>query len=155
MAADYSELLQALKRAAVEAVEAGKPAAFCYGTVTGVEPLQIMADQKLPLGEKQLELTRAVQDCWLDVEICTHTENDAFMNGKHTHAISDTYTGGGSCDNGNLDTTHKHAIKGRKRLRIYNGLQVGERVLLLRWPGGQKYLVLDRVSPAVTKGDWQ
>ena len=153
--ADYVELLQTMKRAAVEAVAAGQPLALCYGTVSSVEPLQIMADQKLPLDEMQLELCSAVQDCWLDVEICTHTENDAFMNGKHTHAISDTYTGGGSCDNGNLDTTHKHSIKGRKKLRIYNGLQVGERVLLLRWPGGQKYLVLDRVSPAVTKGDWQ
>lgn len=155
MAADYGDLLQALKRAAVEAVEAGKPAAFCYGTVTGTEPLQIMADQKLPLEEMQLELTSAVQDCLVDIEINTCTENDAFMNGQHTHRITDTYTGGGSCDEGNLNTTHKHAIKGRKKLRIYNGLQVGERVLMLRFQGGQKYLVLDRVSAAITKGDWQ
>ncbi len=53
-----------------------------------------------------------------------------------------------------MDTTHKHAVKGRKKLRLFNGLQVGERVLLLRWQGGQKYLVLDRVSEAVTKGEW-
>ena len=134
---DYSELLQALKRAAVEAVEVGKPAAFCYGTVTGVEPLQIMADQKLPLGEKQLELTRAVQDYNVDIEISTNTE--------------DKSGGGGYAE----FAAHKHEIKGCKKLRIYNGLQVGERVLLLRWQGGQKYLVLDRVSPAVTRGDWQ
>ena len=62
--------------------------------------------------------------------------------------------GGGSADEGNLNTTHKHAVKGRKKLRLFNGLQVGERVLLLRWQGGQKYLVLDRVSEAVTKGEW-
>ncbi|MCM1136325.1 MAG: DUF2577 domain-containing protein [Clostridium sp.] len=153
MPADYTELLQALKRAAVEAVEAGKPVTFCYGTVTSVKPLQIQVDPKLLLEEMQLELTNAVQDIWLDVEVSTHTENDAFMNGRHTHRISDTYTGGGSCDQGNLDTTHKHAIKGRKKLRIFNGLQVGERVLLLRWQGGQRFLVLDRVSPAITKGD--
>lgn len=155
LAADYGEFLQVLKRAAVEAVEAGKPAAFCYGTVEAVEPLQIMSEQKLLLEAEQLELCSAVQDCLVDVEISTHTENDSFMNGRHTHSISDTYTGGGSCDEGNLNTTHKHAIKGRKKLRIFNGLQVGERVLLLRWPGGQKFLVLDRVSPAVVKGDWQ
>ena len=153
--ADYTELLQALKRAAVEAVEAGKPVILCYGTVTSVEPLQIQVEQKLTLEKEQLELTRAVQDYWLDIEISTFTENDAFMNGKHTHSITDTYTGGGSCDEGNLNTTHKHAIKGRKKLRIYNGLQEGERVLLLRFQGGQKYLVLDRVSPTITKGDWQ
>ena len=77
------------------------------------------------------------------------------MTGVQTCALPISYTGGGSCDEGNLNSTHKHAIKGCKKLRIYNGLQVGERVLLLRWQGGQKFLVLDRVSPAVTKGDWQ
>lgn len=152
--ADYTELLQAIKRAALEAVAAGQPVALCYGTVRSVEPLQIMADQKLPLEAEQLELTNAVQDCYIDVEISAYTENDRFMNGSHTHGITDTYTGGGSSDNGNLDTTHKHAIKGRKRLKLCNGLQVGEKVLLLRWQGGQKYLVLDRLEPAQTKGEW-
>ncbi len=167
--ADYTELLQAIKRAALEAVAAGQPAVLCYGQVTGVQPLQIMADQKLPLEAEQLELTNAVQDCYIDVEISAYTENDRFMNGSHTHGITDTYTGCGdqresserslrsesdSSDNGNLDTTHKHAIKGRKKLKLCNGLQVGEKVLLLRWQGGQKYLVLDRMTPAITKGEW-
>ncbi len=152
--ADYTELLQVMKRAAVEAVAAGQPVALCYGTVRSVEPLQIMADQKLPLEAEQLELTGAVQDRFVDIEINAYTENDAFMDGRHTHGIIDTYTGGGSADEGNLNTTHKHAVKGRKKLRLFNGLQVGERVLLLRWQGGQKYLVLDRVSEAVTKGEW-
>lgn len=76
--ADYTEFLQVMKRAAVEAVAAGKPAAFCYGTVMAVEPLQIMAEQKLLLEAEQLELTSAVQDILVDVEICTHTENNIF-----------------------------------------------------------------------------
>ena len=151
---DYVELLQTMKRAAVEAVAASQPLALCYGKVTSVDPLQIMADQKLPLEAEQLELTGAVQDRFVDIEISAYTENDSFMNGSHTHGITDTYTGGGSSDEGNLNTTHKHAIKGRKKLRLFNGLQVGERVLLLRWQGGQKYLVLDRVEPAQTKGEW-
>lgn len=151
---DYVELLQTVKRAAVEAVAAGQPLALCYGTVSSVEPLQIMADQKLPLEAEQLELSGAVQDRFVDIEISAYTENDAFMNGRHTHGICDTYTGGGSSDEGNLNTTHKHAIKGRKKLKLCNGLQVGEKVLLLRWQGGQKYLVLDRVSEAITKGEW-
>ena len=152
--ADYTELLQVMKRAALEAVAAGQPVALCYGTVRSVEPLQIMADQKLPLEAEQLELLSAVQDRFVDIEIKAYTENDSFMDGRHTHGIIDTYTSGGSSDNGNLDTTHKHAIKGRKKLRLFNGLQVGEKVLLLRWQGGQKYLVLDRLEPAQTKGEW-
>ncbi len=137
MAADYGEFLQLMKRAAVEAVAAGKPADLCYGTVEAVEPLQIITDQKLPLYAEQLELCRAVQDYWLDVEISTQSE--------------DKSGGGGYAE----FAAHRHAVKGRKKLRVYNGLQAGERVLLLRWPGGQKFLVLDRVSPTITKGDWQ
>ena len=124
---DYSELLQALKRAAVEAVEVGKPAAFCYGTVTGVEPLQIMADQKLPLGEKQLELTRAVQDYNVDIEISTNTE--------------DKSGGGGYAE----FAAHKHEIKGRKAIHVHNDLQVGEKVLMLRVQHGQRFIVLSRL----------
>lgn len=145
--------MQVLKRAAVEAVEAAKPVAFCFGTVEKTEPLLIIADQKLHLSARQLLLTNAVQDYAVDIEIATFTENDSFMNGQHTHNITDTYTGGGSADSGNLDTTHKHAIRGRKKLLIHNGLQKGERVLLLRWQGGQKFVVLDRVSEHRTKGD--
>lgn len=87
------------------------------------------------------------------MDLSIYTENDSFMNGRHTHSIQDTYTGGGSCDGGNLDTTHKHAIRGRKKLLIHNGLQKGEWVLLLRFPGGKKYLVLDRLSERLTKGE--
>ena len=64
---DYTELLQVMKRAAVEAVAAGQPVALGYGQVTSVEPLQIMADQKLPLEAEQLELTGAVQDRFADI----------------------------------------------------------------------------------------
>ena len=98
--ADYTELLQVMKRAAVEAVAAAQPVALCYGTVRSVEPLQIMADQKLPLEAEQLELLSAVR----------------------------------------------------------GGLQVGEKVLLLRWPGRTEvfgfWIGFPRLEPAQTKGEW-
>ena len=69
--ADYTELLQVMKRAALEAVAAGQPVALCYGQVRSVEPLQIMADQKLPLEAEQLELDLAVGD-----EVLLLTQDD-------------------------------------------------------------------------------
>ena len=68
---DYVELLQTMKRAAVEAVAASQPLALCYGIVTSVDPLQIMADQKLPLEAEQLELDLAVGD-----EVLLLTQDD-------------------------------------------------------------------------------
>ena len=98
------------------------------------------------LKEEVLYLTDAVRDYSVDITIDWFTENDAFMNGRHTHAISDTYTGGGSCDGGNLNTTHKHAIKGKKTMHVHNDLQIGEKVLLLRVLHGQRFIVLARLN---------
>lgn len=148
------ELMKTVKRAALDAVDASKPVQICFGKVTSVSPLKILVEQKLTLGENQLILTKAVTNHWVDIEVSHYTVNDAFMNGKHTHAIFDTFTGGGSCDTGNLDTTHKHAYKGRKKIMIYNGLLVGEKVLLLRLQGGQQYVVIDRVCEHTVKGEW-
>lgn len=64
---DAVELVRIIKKAAVEAVEAEKPAAVCFGRVIGIAPLKIMVEQKLVLGEKQLILTKAVTDHYADV----------------------------------------------------------------------------------------
>lgn len=152
--AEAAELLEIIKLAAVSAVQSEKPLQLCFGTVTSTTPLKITIDQKLTLSEFQLILTKAVTTHQVDIEVSHYTVNDAFMNGKHTHGIFDTCTGGGSCDTGNLDTTHKHAYKGRKKITIYNGLLTGERVLLLRVQGGQKFVVLDRVCDHTVTGEW-
>ena len=52
-------------------------------------------------------------------------------------------------------TSHLHNIAGRKRMRVYNGLHKGEKVVLLRMRGGQKYLVLDRITDHIVGGEWQ
>ena len=39
-----------MKRAAVDAVAAGKPVNVCFGVVLGTAPLQVKVEQKLTLG---------------------------------------------------------------------------------------------------------
>ncbi len=149
-----NSLLNLIKQASSSVIESEKPAAICFGTVISISPLKIRVEQKLTLGENQLILTKAVTDHWVDIEVSHYTVNDAFMDGKHKHKIFDTHSGGGDCDTGDLDTTHKHAYKGRKKIMIYNGLLVGEKVLLLRVQGGQQYVALDRVCSHTTVGEW-
>ncbi|MCM1299574.1 MAG: DUF2577 domain-containing protein [Firmicutes bacterium] len=146
--AEAAELLKIIKAAAASAVSAEKPAELCFGTVTSTAPLKITVEQKLTLTEKQLILTKAVTDHTLDIEVSHYTVNDGFMNGKHTHTVCAV------TDSGNLDTVHKHAYKGRKRVRIYNGLLAGETVLLLRVQGGQRFVVLDRLCEHTAVGEW-
>ncbi len=54
------ELVKQIKIAAVEAVNAEKPAAVCWGRVISGYPLKITVDQKLILGEHQLILTEGM-----------------------------------------------------------------------------------------------
>ena len=53
---DASELIRAIKKAALDAVNERKPADLCFGTVTNTAPLQILVEQKLTLGAEQLVL---------------------------------------------------------------------------------------------------
>ena len=82
---DASELIRAIKKAALDAVNERKPADLCFGTVTNTAPLQILVEQKLTLGAEQLVLTKAVTDHWIDIEVSHFTVNDDFMIPDHTH----------------------------------------------------------------------
>ena len=51
---DAGDLLSIIKKAAVEAVEASRPAAVVCGTVISTEPLKIKVSQKITLSASQL-----------------------------------------------------------------------------------------------------
>ena len=60
--ADIEGFLKIVKKAAVDAVNAEKPAAVCFGKVVGTSPLEISVEQKMTLGEAQLILTNTVKE---------------------------------------------------------------------------------------------
>lgn len=59
---DATDLVSALKKAAVAAVAAGDPVRVCFGTVITAEPLLISVEQKMQLKDSQLVLTKNVTD---------------------------------------------------------------------------------------------
>lgn len=103
---DANDLLNFIKKAAIQAVNASQPSDFCFGKVTSAKPLKISVEQKMTLGAAQLVLTRNVTDFKTKVTIGQETKT---------------------------------------KMTVYNALQVGDEVILLKKKGGQKYLVLDRV----------
>ena len=139
-----NDLLIAIKKAALEAVEASQPSNFLFGKVTSVKPLKVLVEQKMTLGAAQLVLTRNVTNFTTKVSVDWKTENAL---ADHTHDVKGTDSGNDLIDltseNANLE--HSHALKGVKQITIHNGLQIGDEVILLKQKGGQKYLVLDRV----------
>lgn len=59
---DANELVNAMKRAALDAMEASKPVNLVFGEVVSISPLQITVEQKMILGVKQLALSRNVTE---------------------------------------------------------------------------------------------
>ena len=136
MLPDYNGLVKVLKQAGNEAVNANGPVQVCFGKVTSVSPLQVLVDQKMTLGAAQLVLTRNVTEYEVLVTVEWTSEKEL---SKHTHMIEDKET-----QDNNLE--HVHEITGKKKMIVHNALVVGEEVVLIRQQGGQKYIIIDRVS---------
>ena len=132
MLADANELVETLKRAAVEAIEAKKPVNVYFGEVVSAAPLKINVEQKMVLGEKQLILSRNV------------TNFKTSITGGN---IKNYYYTGSTTDSGTapVSPSHVHAV-GKMEITVHNGLVVGDEVILIRQQEGQKFIVLDRIG---------
>lgn len=133
MSLDINELVRLVKRAAVEAVQAGAPMSGGYGYVTSTSPLEITVDQKKILTEAQLILTDAVRDYTVEMSTMVGASEAPHFTEEES---------GGSGDAS--FASHKHKYQGRKKWKVHNALKTGEKVILLRCDGGQQYIVLGR-----------
>lgn len=128
---DANELVETLKRAAVEAVEAGKPVNVYFGEVVSASPLKINVEQKMILGEKQLILSRNVTDFKTKITA---------GNIKNYY-----YTGDVNSGTAPVSPAHVHAV-GTIDITVHNGLGVGDEVILIRQQEGQRFIVVDRIG---------
>jgi hypothetical protein len=125
---DANDLVRLIKKAAIDAIEARKPVNVCYGKVINANPLKIVVEQKFILEKSQLVLCRNV----------TEFTTNITMNWTSERAWN--------YDGDTILLTHSHDIKGKKQITVHNGLVVGDKVILIRQQGGQKYIVLDRIG---------
>lgn len=130
-----ADMVAAMKKIARDATEAAGPSGLYLGTVTSISPLTVQLDQKMTLTAEFLMLSTLVQEFKVDMTVDHWTEN---TNPPTTHSHPDAGVN-------SFDATHKHAYKGRKTFLVHLGLQAGERVILIREQGGQRYLILDRI----------
>ncbi|MBR1372873.1 DUF2577 domain-containing protein, partial [bacterium] len=108
---------------------ASKPSEIYEGVVISESPLKINVEQKFTLNAAQLVLTRNVTDFYDDITVIAwRTENESGGGGDAAFA------------------SHSHALVGRKHIIVHNRLLTGDKVILIRQQGGQKYIVIDRVG---------
>lgn len=130
---DFNDLLRIIKKAAVEAVAASKPTAIVYGKVISTSPLRINVEQKMTLTSAQLVLTRNVTDYKAKISFDNPGIKQVFT----------TWDMGETVESSPSKIAFKAATK--HDITIYNGLVVGDEVVMVQMQGSQKYIVLDKV----------
>lgn len=142
---DGVQLAKAMRRNALEAVEATKPVNVFFGDVLSTSPLQIKIEQKMLLDDAQLILSRNVTNYMIEVSIQWDTLSEKIM---HSHSVNLTDSNGDSVTGKTEAQTvsHTHGVEGKKQMTIHNGLIKGEKVILIRQQEGQKFVVLDRIG---------
>lgn len=109
---------------------------FVLGEVVSETPLVIRIGEN-DLDEDFLILSDNVRDFEVDIEVKHTTEKRAGGGGYAEYA------------------SHDHDYKGRKKIIIYNGLKIGEKVVLIRQAGGQLFFVVNRVyEHSDVHGQW-
>lgn len=128
-----NDIIRMIKTAALEVINSTKPTEVYFGTVRVLNPLTIDVEQKNSLIDKEnvdIVLTNNVKEHYVDITVNHNTETET------------------------CTVAHKHKYSGRKKILMHYGLQVGEKVILIRVQGGQKYIVVDRLENPRTKGEW-
>lgn len=145
MLPDANELVKAMKRAALDAMQASKPVNVHFGQVVSASPLQINVEQKMILGKAQLILARNVTEFKTMVTVQWETEKE---EKTHTHKVEGSDSEGDSINitSKTQNAKHTHEIVGQKEITIHNQLEVGDEVILIRQQEGQKYIVIDRIG---------
>ena len=120
-------LVQLIKQAATEAVEAQNPTNVVYGNVIGTEPIQIQIDQKLILTEEFIVLTKNVKDYEVETDIEFEGDGNVVIDELEQNLL-------------------KKLFMSNAKIKIKNALKVGDKVIMIRMQGGQKYVVIDKLE---------
>ncbi len=132
---DATDMVKVLQRAAVEAVRASKPTEVTHGKVVSTEPMQIVVDQKITLGELQLDRGETMEEYMAETELEIEEIDLALTMEIDGKTVTAKVKGSGK-------------MIGKMKAR--RSLDVGDEVILVRKQGGQNYIMYDKVRKNVT-----
>ena len=112
-----AKLIEVIKLAGLQAAEASKPVNIFEGKVVMANPLEVEIEQANRVNSDFLEVSERLTDHF---EYMTSVENDF------------------------EDIKDKSKYEARKKYIVYGGLKAGDKVILARKAGGQKYFEIDK-----------
>ncbi|MGG7176196.1 DUF2577 domain-containing protein [Clostridium paraputrificum] len=144
------KLVGLIKQGAANAIPQTSLTDLMFGTVTSVEPLRILIENRFEVDSSFLLLSPFCYEKKIKIEIPTHEHSITVQDHiglKHKHYVDETNT---KETEENEDITLKHeasissVAKKVIEVPIWDGLNVGDKVSLLRVSNGQKYYVMDK-----------
>lgn len=126
MDSEYMKIVNTIKEIASTVISNGEPMEVIVGEVVSVSPLAIKIDPKLTVPEENIILTKNTSEWTMEMSVDHVTENRAGGGGMAEYA------------------SHNHEYKGRKKYLVHNQLVMGDKVIMLKETGGQRYIALDR-----------
>ena len=138
------KLARAIKQCASQAIPKTSLTDLMFGTVTSIDPLKIMVENRFEVDSNFLLLSPFC----INIPSHNHTASASeHIVPKHKHFLDESSS---EETQENSEVTLNHSIKiveanpSTIEVVIWGGLQVGDKVSLLRVAEGQKYYVLDR-----------
>ena len=126
-----NELLNDIKTAALEAVSASYPCEIKFGTVTSVKPLAVRLEQRIILSADMLIVPQKFTDH--KIKITAGNVKDFYFGGDE------------NSDAQPVIPPHQHAV-GDLEITVHGELNVGDKLILIRQQGGQKFLIFDLLA---------
>lgn len=123
---DYNRIVDAVKEIVYGVLNIADMADVVIGEVVGVNPYQIKIDPKITLPESNIVFTKNTSEWTVEMSVDHVTENRSGGGGYAEFA------------------SHNHDYTGRKKFLVHNQLVMGDKVILLKESGGQRYIALDR-----------
>ena len=142
-----TNITQVIRMVAAQTINAMSPMDILVGEVKSIEPLKIyVGTVNAELTKDHLILTNAVTDHFVDIHV-NHLTDTIHGEWDTTHSHPDA-------GSGTIPIDHIHSYSGRKKIKVYNGLQIGEFVVIIKANGGNSYIVLDRIGEPITEGEY-
>lgn len=126
MDSEYTKIVNTIKEIASTVISNGEPMEVIVGEVVSVSPLAIKIDPKLTVPEENIILTKNTCEWTMEMSVDHVTKNRAGGGGMAEFA------------------SHNHDYVGRKKYLVHNQLVMGDKVIMLKETGGQRYIALDR-----------
>lgn len=153
-------IIEVIKVAAMDAIENSKPCDIRFGTVSSISPLKVKVSNDFIIPESLLIVPEHLTDHSMLSNVGGDGNNGnnggSEGGGSGGTSVSMTVEGETLIITTNVtsvvtesteptETTEEVDFVDERTLTVYNSLQVGDNVVLLRNQGGSSYLILDRV----------